>query len=149
MKEQQNAAGTAPGRRKFGLSSGIDRRDRTDAELPQRIVTRRDETVRAGKHYYRPQGFTTGLKASDEGATSAGRTRARWSSLLAWLAAPRSRCSSQSLRSEIIVSKTASLGTVATMSTVTPRSGAGGRLRRSAPIGARARMVRPTTGPRP
>jgi len=60
MNEQQNPVGTAPGRREFGPSSGIDRRDRTDAGLPQRILTRRDETARAGKHYYRPQVFGRG-----------------------------------------------------------------------------------------
>jgi hypothetical protein len=84
MNQQQNPGATAPGRRDFGSASpanspilgasnpsggspeqaasiarstGIDRHDPTHPELPQRMISRRDETVRAGEHHYRSRAF--------------------------------------------------------------------------------------------
>jgi hypothetical protein len=59
MNEQQNPGATASGRREFGSSTalGIDRHDRTPPELPERVISRRDETVRAGEHHYRSRAF--------------------------------------------------------------------------------------------
>jgi hypothetical protein len=86
MNQQQNSGPTAPGRRDFGSASpanspilgasnpsgsspehsasiarstGIDRYDGSHPELPQRMISRRDETVRAGEHHYRSRPFET------------------------------------------------------------------------------------------
>ena len=59
MNQQQHPGTTTPLRGEFGSSTGIERHDRTHPELPERMISRRDETVRAGEHQYRSRAFET------------------------------------------------------------------------------------------
>jgi hypothetical protein len=59
MNQQQNPGTTTTLRGEFGSSTGIERHDRTHPELPERMISRRDETIRAGEHQYRSRAFET------------------------------------------------------------------------------------------
>lgn len=56
---QQNPATNTPLRGEFGSSTGIERHERSHPEFPEHMISRRDETVRAGEHQYRSRAFET------------------------------------------------------------------------------------------